>query len=108
MFNLKVLQTFKKPLERKVAEAVMINNSTADIKMISKAESLQPAVDRPQSQLGIGTDMATPLGMEKYGRIDILPERWVPLDQNAPKLVLTHANEQVELFRTVFHSLFRS
>ena len=34
--------------------------------------------------------MATPLGMEKYGRIDILPERWVPLDQNAPKLVLTH------------------
>ena len=46
MFNLKVLQTFKKPLERKVAEAVMINNSTADIKMNSKAEFLQPAVPR--------------------------------------------------------------
>ena len=46
MFNLKVLQTFKKPLERKVAEAVLINNSKADIKMNSKAEFLQPAVPR--------------------------------------------------------------
>lgn len=46
VFNLKVLQTFKKPLERKVAEAVLINNSTADIKMNSKAEFLQPAVPR--------------------------------------------------------------
>ena len=46
MFNMKVLQTFKKPLERKVAEAVMINNSTADIKMNFKAEFLQPAVPR--------------------------------------------------------------
>ena len=46
MFNVKVLQTFKKPLERKVAEAVFINNSKADIKMNSKAEFLQPAVPR--------------------------------------------------------------
>ena len=46
MFNLKVLQTFKKPLERKVTEAVLINNSKAQIKMNSKAEFLQPAVPR--------------------------------------------------------------
>ena len=46
IFNLKVLQTFKKPLERKVAEAVLMNNSSADIKMNSKAEFLQPAVPR--------------------------------------------------------------
>ena len=46
MFNLKVLQTFKKPLERKVTEAVFINNSKAQIKMNSKAEFLQPAVPR--------------------------------------------------------------
>ena len=46
VFNIKVLQTFKKPLERKVTEAVLINNSKAEIKMNSKAEFLQPAVPR--------------------------------------------------------------
>ena len=37
IFNLKVLQTFKKPLEKKVAEAALVNNSKADIKINSKA-----------------------------------------------------------------------
>ena len=45
-FNLKILQTFNKPLERKVTEAVLINNSKAHIKMNSKAEFHQPAVAR--------------------------------------------------------------
>ena len=45
-FNLKVLQTFSKPLERKVTEAVLINNSKAAIKMNSKAEFHQPAIPR--------------------------------------------------------------
>ena len=45
-FNMQVLQTFTKPLERKVSEAVLINNSKASIKMNSKAEFHQPAVAR--------------------------------------------------------------
>ena len=45
-FNMKILQTFKKPLERKITEAVLINNSKANIKMNSKAEFHQPAVTR--------------------------------------------------------------
>ena len=45
-FNMKILQTFTKPLERKVSEAVLINNSKAAIKMNSKAEFHQPAVAR--------------------------------------------------------------
>ena len=45
-FNMKILQTFNKPLERKVTEAVLINNSKANIKMNSKAEFHQPAVAR--------------------------------------------------------------
>ena len=60
MFNIKVLQTFKKPLERKVAEAVFINNSKADIKMNSKAEFLQPAVPRvitTREPPGMGPDL---------------------------------------------------
>ena len=45
-FNMKILQTFKKPLERKITEAVLINNSKANIKMNSKAEFHQPALAR--------------------------------------------------------------
>ena len=46
MFNMKILQTFIKPLEKKISEAVLINNSKAAIKMNSKAEFHQPAVAR--------------------------------------------------------------
>ena len=46
---------------------------------------------------GKGTDMATPLGPEKYGRIDFSLGRWTTMGQNAPKLGLKHAKEQVEL-----------
>ena len=45
-FNMRVLQTFTKPLERKVTEAVLINNSKANIKMNSRAEFHQPAIQR--------------------------------------------------------------
>ena len=43
---MKILQTFNKPLERKVTEAVLINNSKAHVKMNSKAEFHQPTVAR--------------------------------------------------------------
>ena len=51
--------------------------------------------------------MATPLGMEKYGRIDFALGRWATMGQNAPKLVFTHAKEQVELVRFFLRSLLR-
>ena len=72
-----------------------------------------PANPRPLSApflfptSGKGTDMATPLGLEKYGRIDFSLGRWTTMGQNAPKLVLKHAKEQVELVRIFLHSLLR-
>ena len=56
---------------------------------------------------GKGTDMATPLGPEKYGRIDFSLGRWTSMGQNAPKLVLKHAKDQVELVRIILRSLLR-
>ena len=56
---------------------------------------------------GKGTDMATPLGPEKYGRIDFSLGRLTTMGQNAPKLELKHAKEQVELFRIFLRSLLR-
>ena len=49
--------------------------------------------------IGIGTDTVGTLGMEKSRRIYISLGRWVPMVQNEPKLVFTHAKEQVELVR---------
>ena len=46
--------------------------------------------------------MATPLGPEKYGRIDFSLGRWTTIGQNAPKLELKHAKEQVELVRIFY------
>ena len=43
-FKLKVLKTFKKPMERQVAEAVLINNSTADITMNRKRSGSPPSL----------------------------------------------------------------
>ena len=37
-FELKCIKTFKKPLDRQCYEGVMINRSTADIRLNSKAE----------------------------------------------------------------------
>ena len=56
---------------------------------------------------GKGTDMATPLGPEIYGRIDFSLGRWTTMGQNAPKLELNHAKEQVELVRIFLRSLLR-
>ena len=56
---------------------------------------------------GKGTDMATPLGPEKYGRINFSLGRWTTMGQNAPKLVLKHTKEQVELVRIFLRSLLR-
>ena len=42
-FSFKSVKTFKKCLERQVYEGCMINRSTADIKMNSKAEWHQPS-----------------------------------------------------------------
>ena len=56
---------------------------------------------------GKETDMATPLGLEKYGRIDFSLGRWTTMGQNAPKLMLKHAKEQVELVRICLRSLLR-
>ena len=51
--------------------------------------------------------MATPLGLEKYGRIDFSLGRWTSMGKNAPKLVLSHAKDQVELVRIFLRSLLR-
>ena len=55
---------------------------------------------------GKGTDMAL-WGPEKYGRIDFSLGRWTTMGQNAPKLELKHAKEQVELVRIFLRSLLR-
>ena len=52
--------------------------------------------------------MATPLGLEKYGRIDFSPGRWTSMGQNASKLVLTHAKDQVEVGRNFFTFTFKA
>ena len=78
-----------------------------------KTGTTGPIIFRPLSApflfrtSGKGTDMATPLGPEKYGRIDFSLGRWTTMGQNAPKLVLKHAKEQVELVRIFLRSLLR-
>ena len=75
--------------------------------------------DRPLSApflfrtFGKGTDMATPLGLEKYGRIDFSPGRWTSMGENAYKLVLTHdvifkstLNFSVSIKRDKSHLIF--
>ena len=52
--------------------------------------------------------MATPLGLEKYGRIDFSPGRWTPMGQNASKLVSTHAKDDVEVGRNFFTFTFKA
>ena len=47
-FKLKILKTFKKPVERQITEAVLINNNKADIVMNRKEEWVAPVTDRLQ------------------------------------------------------------
>ena len=54
---------------------------------------------------GKGTDTATMLRLEKYGRIDFSLGRWATTDQNAPKSMKAHARESFGLARTFFRSL---
>ena len=56
---------------------------------------------------GKETDTATPLGLEKYGRIDFWLGRWANKDQNAPKWIRTHVKASGELAGTFFRSLSR-
>ena len=51
--------------------------------------------------------MATTLGPEKYGRINFSLGRWTSMGQNAPKLVLKHAKDQVEPVGFFLRSLLR-
>ena len=44
-FKLKVLKTFKKPMERQITEAVLINNNKADIIMNRKEECIAPVTN---------------------------------------------------------------
>ena len=57
---------------------------------------------------GKGTDTATMLRLEKYGRIDFSLGRWATTDQNAPKSMRAHARESFELATTFFCSLSKS
>ena len=57
--------------------------------------------------------MATPLRLEKYGRIDFSPGRWTSMGKNAYKLVLTHdvilkstLNFSVSIKRDKSHLIF--
>ena len=51
--------------------------------------------------------MATPLGVEKYGRIDFALGRWVPTDPKTTKSMKVHARGPGELARTFFRPLSR-
>ena len=51
--------------------------------------------------------MATPLGPEKYGRINFSLGRWTTMGQNASELVLKHAKDQVGPVRFFLRSLLR-
>ena len=46
VFQITVIQTFRKPLPRQTTEAVFIFNNNSDIKMNSKTEFRQPAIPR--------------------------------------------------------------
>ena len=54
-----------------------------------------------------GTDVVTPLGLEKYGRIDFSLGKWMFIDPNALKLMSKHVKGPGELVRTFFRSLSR-
>ena len=56
---------------------------------------------------GKGTDVATPLGLEKYERIDFALKKWTNRVQKTAKSRRTHAKEPWELVRLCFRSLFR-
>ena len=62
VFNMTVIQTFRKPLPRQTTEAVFIFNNNADIKMNSKTEFRQPAIPR------ITTTREPPPGEDAGGR----------------------------------------
>ena len=48
-YRVKVLSTYRKPLERQIMEGVKIHNSMADILINGKEEWIQPAVVRLQA-----------------------------------------------------------
>ena len=56
---------------------------------------------------GKGTDTATMLRLEKYGRIDFSLGRWTTTDQNAPKSMRAHVKLSGELAKTKIRSLSR-
>ena len=79
-----------------------------------KNQYKNPCKNRPLSvpflfrTSGKGTDMATPLRLEKYGRIDFSPGRWTSMGQNASKLVSTHAKDEVEVGWNFFTFTFKA
>ena len=57
---------------------------------------------------GKETEVATPLDMEKYGRVIFPPWKHEYLVQNRPKSMMAYAEVQNGLFRFQYHALFRS
>ena len=76
-------------------------------------EALQVRSTRPLSVpfllriSGKGTDVATPLWLEKCERIDFALKKWTNRVQKTAKSRRTHAKEPWELVRLCFRSLFR-
>ena len=74
--------------------------------------TLGESLDRSQSLFsplsGKGTDMATMLRLEKYGRIKLLLWKRAPADPNAPKWMRAYAKDSGTVDGTDFHSFFRS
>ena len=54
-----------------------------------------------------GTDVVTPLGLEKYGRINFSLGKWMFIDPNALKLMWAYAKGSGTFDGTQFHSFFR-
>ena len=61
-------------------------------------------ISRANLTVRITVKNATPLEMEKYGRIDFAPSKRSDIGQNTTKSMGTHAEVNTELFRTILYS----
>ena len=53
-YEVDVIKSFKKPMERQICEGVKIQNNEADIKMNSKQDHYKPAVGRMIMTYNVG------------------------------------------------------
>ena len=89
-----------------VMVTMMVNVCDDDCYLVMKVRPLSVSFLFRTS--GKGTDMATMLRLEKYGRIDFSPRKWTKRHQNAAKSRKPCAKDEWEPAGTFFHSLFKA